>query len=86
MRLSEEIEFFYNKRRLQSSLGYKALEEFDNESWSIKAASQFSGCLVKMGQGIVWIYYSHILIYFDQLENNTSMQQKSILKELSQNV
>lgn len=35
----EYIEIFYNRRRLHSSLGYKTPEEFDNEYWSVKAAS-----------------------------------------------
>ncbi|MBX9938115.1 MAG: IS3 family transposase [Candidatus Obscuribacterales bacterium] len=35
----EYIEVFYNRRRLHISLGYKTAEEFDNEYWSVKAAS-----------------------------------------------
>ncbi len=33
------IEIFYNRRRLYSSLGYKTAEGFDDEYWSVKAAS-----------------------------------------------
>lgn len=46
----EYMEIFYNRRRLHCSPGYRTPEEFDTGYWSVKVASQFSGCLLNLGQ------------------------------------